>query len=85
MGVYDYASNRWVDAEEAFSRSGTYELAVLSGPGGERVRVRVMPPGPAGLSIDARSAGDLAVWRAIGVDLAARHLQLLRDLLDGRE
>ena len=83
--MYDYTSNSWLDASEAFSRPGTYERALLTGPGGVRVRVRIMPRGHGGLSIDAESAGDVSVWRALGVHLAVRHLTLVVEVLAGRE
>lgn len=83
--MYDYTSNSWLDASEAFSRPGTYEKALLTGPGGARVRVRITPRAAGGLSIDAGSTGDVSVWRALGVNLAVRHLALLKEVLVGRE
>lgn len=84
LKVYDYSSNTWRDAEEAFSVPGTYERAVLTRPGTRPVRVRVMPPHAGGLSVDPGSAGEMAVWRTLGLDLRSRHLVAIGDVLDGR-
>jgi hypothetical protein len=83
--VYDYTSNSWRDNEEAFHTPGTYERAVLRAPGSRPVRVRILPTGGGGLSVDAASAGGMGVWRALGLDLKGRHLELLGSLLEGRE
>lgn len=85
LQVYDYGANRWLEGDAAFSRPGTYEQAVLTGPVGQRVRVRLLPPGSGGLAVDPASAGEVAVWRAMGADLRARHLEVVRGLLEGRE
>jgi hypothetical protein len=84
LKVYDYTSNTWRDAGEAFSTPGTYERAVLTRPGTRPVRVRVMPPRSEGLRLDPRSAGDMAVWRTLGLDLKNRHLEVIRRVLVGR-
>jgi hypothetical protein len=84
LTVYDYVENRWYDGEEAFQREGTYELAVLVDPGGRRVRVRLNPTGSWGIRVDAASAGEMAVWRAMGMEPKGDALALLRDLLEGR-
>jgi hypothetical protein len=83
--VYDYSSNAWRENEEAFRRPGTYERAVLRGPDSRPVRVRIVPAGGKGLSVDAASAGEMGVWRALGVELKGRHLDLVASLLEGRE
>ena len=84
LRVYDYASNTWRTGEEAFSTPGTYERAVLTPPGGRPIQVRVLPPSATGLHVDAASAGQLAVWRALGVALQGRHVEALAEALEGR-
>ncbi len=84
LRVYDYSANAWVEGDEAFSRPGTYELAILKGPSGGPVRVRLLPPGSHDLQVDPGSAGDVAVWRLLGVSLSARHLELISLMLEGR-
>ena len=81
--VYDYTSNTWREGEEAFRESGTYERAVLRGPGTSPVRVRLVPTGGGDLSMDAASAGEMGTWRALGVERRGRHLQLIASLLEG--
>jgi hypothetical protein len=83
--VYDYTSNSWWENEEAFRRPGTYERAVLRGPDSRPVRVRILPSGGGGLSVDAASAGEMGVWRALGIELKGRHLDLVATLLEGRD
>lgn len=83
--VYDYTSNTWRENEEAFRTPGTYERAVLRGPTSRPVRVRILPTGGGNLSVDAASAAEKGVWRALGLDLKGRHLELLGSLLEGRE
>jgi hypothetical protein len=83
--VYDYTSNIWRENDEAFRTPGTYERAVLRGPGPRPIRVRILPTGGRDLSVDAGSATEMAVWRALGVDLKGRHLELIGSLLEGRE
>jgi len=83
--VYDYGSNTWREGGEAFRTSGTYERAVLTGPGTSPVRVRLMPRGRGMLLLDAASAKDVGVWRALGVDLKGRHLEVIGELLEGHE
>lgn len=85
LRVYDYGSNTWREGEEAFRTPGTYERAVLTGPGTTPVRVRVLPPEGGVLQLDASSALDLGVWRALGVDLKGRHLEVIGELLEGWE
>ncbi|NIP34665.1 MAG: hypothetical protein GWN18_06955 [Thermoplasmata archaeon] len=82
--VYDYTSNSWREGEEAFRAPGTYERAVLQGPGTRPVRVRVLPSGGGGLSMDPASAAEVGTWRALGVELRGRHLELIGSLLEGR-
>lgn len=82
--VYDYTSNSWREGDEAFRVPGTYERAVLQGPGTRPVRVRVLPSGGGGLSMDPASAGEVGTWRALGVELRGRHLELIVSLLEGR-
>jgi hypothetical protein len=84
LRVYDYTSNSWRDADEAFSTPGTYERAVLARSGQRPIRIRVLPPGPEALRVDPRSAGELAVWRALGLDLRGHHLEAIRRVLVGR-
>ena len=83
--VYDYTSNTWREGDEAFRTPGTYERAVLHGPGSRPVRVRILPTGGGGLALDAASAGEMGVWRALGIDLKGRHLELIGSLVEGRE
>lgn len=85
LKVYDYSSNTWRDAEEAFVTPGTYERAVLTGPGMRPVRVRVLPPGARGLHMDPSSAREVAVWRALGLDLRARHMDAIAKVLKDRK
>lgn len=84
LRVYDYASNTWRNGEVAFSTPGTYERAVLTPPGGRPMQVRVLPPSTIGLYVDAGSAGQVAVWRALGVDLQGRHAEAVAEALEGR-
>lgn len=84
LRVYDYTSNTWLQGEEAFVTPGTYERAVLTGPGTRPIRVRVLPTGGGDLALDATSVGEMGVWRALGVDLRGRHLDLLATLLEDR-
>ncbi len=84
LTVYDYPENRWYDGEVAFEREGTYEQAVLIDPRGRRVRVRLSPSGGWGIRLDAASAGEMAVWRAMGMEPRGPALALLRDALQGR-
>ena len=84
LKVYDYSSNSWRDAEEAFVTPGVYELAVLTGPGTQPVRVRVIPPGTGGLYLDPSSAREVAMWRALGLDLRPRHMDAIAEVLEGR-
>ncbi len=84
LKVYDYASNAWRDAEEAFSTTGTYERAVLTRPGTRPIRVRVMPQHTGGLRVDPGSAGEIAVWQTLGLDLRSRHLAAVSKVLEGR-
>lgn len=79
--VYDYTTNTWREGEDAFREAGTYERAVLKGPGTPPVRVRVLPTGGGDLSMDAVSAREMGTWRALGVDLRGRHLELIASLL----
>ena len=81
--VYDYTSNTWREGKEAFRVPGTYERAVLQGPGTGPIRVRVLPTGGGGLSMDPASAREVGTWRALGVELRGRHLVLLASLLEG--
>ena len=82
--VYDYTANSWFEGEEAFERPGTYERAVLRCPGKTPVRVRVLPSGGGGLSLDVGSAMGLGTWRALGIELRGRHLDLIGTLLGDR-
>jgi hypothetical protein len=84
LRVYDYTSNSWSPAEEAFARTGTYEMAVLTPPGGRPVLVRVLPPGGSNLTIEVASAGEMGPWRSLGVQFSGRHLELITRLLKGR-
>jgi hypothetical protein len=84
LTVYDYSSNSWRDAEEAFGTPGTYERAVLTRPGTRPVRVRVLPPGTGGLRVDPSSAHEVAMWRALGLDLRPRHMDAIAEVLEGR-
>lgn len=84
LRVYDYALNRWFPGEEAFARTGAYELAILSGPEGSHVRVRLLPPGRCSINLEAGSAGDPSVWEAMGVRLRGRELELVMSLLTDR-
>jgi hypothetical protein len=85
LRVYDYSTNAWKGPEKAFSTPGTYEMAILTPPDGRPVKVRVLPPGATGLSVDAASIGELGVWRALGVDLKGRHVEAVVEALEGRE
>lgn len=84
LRVYDYTSNTWREAEEAFTTLGTYERAVLTGPGTRPIRVRVLPRGGGGLLLEAASAREMSVWRALGIPLQGRHLELVSSLLKDR-
>jgi hypothetical protein len=84
LSVYDYTANTWRDGEDAFRVSGTYERAVLTGPGARPIRVRVVPKGGSILQLDAGTAREMGVWRALGVRLLGRHVDLLGELLDDR-
>jgi hypothetical protein len=84
LRVYDYTANTWRDGEDAFRVPGTYERAVLTGPGTRPIRVRLVPSGGELLLLDATSARDMGVWRALGVQLLGRHLDLLGELLADR-
>jgi hypothetical protein len=84
LRVYDYTSNAWIEGDASFTRPGTYEFAVLTGPNGRPVRVRVLPPGSHDLQVDPSSAGDVAVWRTMGVSLSAGQLELISLVLQGR-
>jgi hypothetical protein len=82
LQVYDYTSNVWRDGEEAFREAGTYEKAVLKGPGTRPIRIRVVPTGGGEISMDAASAREMGTWRALGIELKGRHLQLIDSLLE---
>jgi len=84
LKVYDYSTNTWRDAEEAFVTPGIYERAVLTGPGTQPVRVRVLPPGKGGLHIDPSSTPEVSVWRALGLNLRPRHMDAIAVVLKGR-
>ena len=84
LSVYDYSSNSWRDAEEAFATPGVYERAVLIGPGMRPVRVRMLPPGTGGLYLDPSSAREVAMWRALGLDLRPRHMDAIAEVLEAR-
>jgi hypothetical protein len=84
LRVYDYTANTWREGDEAFQMPGTYERAVLTGPGTRPIRVRVVPSGGDMLQLDAGSAREMSVWRALGVRLHGRHLDLLGQLLEDR-
>ncbi len=81
--VYDYTSNTWREGDDAFCEAGTYERAVLRGPGMSPVRVRVVPTGAGDLSMDVASAREMGTWRALGIELKGRHLLLIASLLEG--
>jgi len=83
LQVYDYTSNTWREGDEAFATPGTYERAVLKGPGMRPIRVSVLPAAGGGLSLDASSVREMGVWRALGIDLKGRHLDLLGSLVEG--
>ena len=83
--LYDYAANRWLDAVEAFSRQGLYELGTITDPYGRTLRVRIVPEGRGAISVDAGSAGGPGVWRAMGVRMPAPALAALGAALAGRE
>lgn len=85
LKVYDYSSNTWREAEEAFVIPGIYERAVLTGPGMQPVRVRVLPPGKGGLHMDPSSAREVALWRGLGLDLRARHMDAIAKVLKDRK
>jgi hypothetical protein len=85
LQVYDYTSNVWRDGEEAFREAGTYEKAVLKGPGTRPIRIRVVPTGGGEISMDAASAREMGTWRALGIELKGRHLQLIDSLLEAHE
>lgn len=85
LKVYEYSSNSWLDAEEAFGTPGAYERAVLTGPGMRPVRVRILPPGAGGLHMDPSSAREVAMWRALGLDLRPRHMDAIAEVLEGRK
>jgi len=84
LRVYDYASNTWREAEEAFATPGTYERAVFTGPGTRPIRVRVLPRGGGGILLDATSAREMAVWQTLGIPFQGRHLQLISSVLEDR-
>ncbi len=87
--LYDYARNRWVDAGEALrvagQPEGVYELAVLRDRRGRTVRVRLVPEGRSPLRIEAASAGDVALWDALGVRMRAEELAAVRRAVGDRE
>jgi hypothetical protein len=83
LQVYDYTSNTWREGDEAFTTPGTYERAVLTGPGMRPIRVRVLPTAVGGLSLDAGCVREMGVWRALGIDLKGRHLDLVGSLVEG--
>ncbi len=85
LKVYDYSTNTWRDAEEAFVTPGIYERAVLTGPGMQPVRVRVLPPGKGGLHIDPSSVREIATWRTVGIDLRPRYMDAIAKVLEGRK
>ena len=85
LTVYDYSSNSWRDAEEAFSTPGIYERAVLIGPGMRPVRICVLPPGTGGLHVDPSSAREVAMWRALGLDLRPRQMDAIAEVLEARK
>ncbi len=85
LKVYEYSSNSWRDAEEAFGTPGVYERAVLTGPGMRPVRVCILPPGAGGLHMDPSSAREVAVWRALGLDLRPRHMDAIAEVLERRK
>ena len=84
LRVYDYTSNTWREGDEAFTVPGTYERAVLTGPGMRPIRVRVLPTTGGGLSLDVTSVKEMGVWRALGIDLLGRHLDLMGSLVEGQ-
>lgn len=83
LRVYDYTSNKWREGTEAFTVPGTYERAVLTGPGMRPIRVRLLPTAGSGLSLDVTSIKEMGVWRALGIDLQGRHLDLMWSLVEG--
>ena len=82
LKVYDYTSNTWREAADAFRRAGTYENAVMTRAGSKPIRIRLLPSGKGGLMIDVASVGDKALWRSLGVQLGGRHLGLLVRMLE---
>jgi hypothetical protein len=83
--LYDYAANRWLEAGEALSREGVYELGTIKEPYGRTVRVRILPEGRGAISVDAGSAAGPGVWRAMGVRMPSPALAALGAALAGRE
>lgn len=83
--LYDYAANRWLEAAEAFTREGLYELGTITDPYGKSVRVRIVPEGRGAISVDAGSAGGHGIWRSMGVRMPAPALAALGAALTGRE
>jgi hypothetical protein len=84
LRVYDYTSNTWMNATEAFGSPGTFEMAVLTPPGGRPIRITLLPPGGSELTIDIESLGDVSLWRSLGIRLDVRHLNLLKELVGSR-
>jgi len=82
LKVYDYTSNTWREAADAFRRAGTYEQAVMTRTGSKPVRIRLLPIGRGGLMIDVASVGDKALWGSLGVQLGGRHLGLLVRMME---
>jgi len=89
--LYDYARNRWVPAADALAGGregrgggGVYELAVLRDRRGRAVRARIVPEGRGSLRVEAASAGEVAVWAAVGVSLAGAAPRALARAAEGR-
>jgi len=85
--LYDYARNRWVSADEATLGGrdpGVYEMAVFRDRRGRVVRARILPEGRGALRIDAASAGEPAVWAAVGVRLSGTAPRAIARAVGGR-
>ena len=86
--LYDYARNSWVPVADALAGGrgggGVYELAVLKDRRGRAVRARIVAEGRGALRLEAASAGEVAVWAAVGVHLTGAAPRALARAAEGR-
>ncbi len=48
------------------------------------MRICVLPPGTGSLHVDPSSAREVAMWRALGLDLRPRHMDAIAEVLEAR-